>query len=166
MGSSQSTNKHYHEPRFTKVNPMHYKVKNTKELQLEMENEKKFKLKCNKENFRELVDIISDAHEVSEFYAELLLQNTLPVALLEYRNYTKLSEMYFNHTRKVKKRDIDMSYADFYNQLAFLNYTYEAPVNNGAIRRNILLDVFEKSNKIQKYLLEDLYRYCGNTFQV
>jgi len=117
---------------------------------------------CNAENFKSLLEILADAHDVSLYYAELLLQDSLPIALQYYKNYSKLSEVYFNRTRKQKLQDIDMSYHDFYNQLAYLNYMYEAPVNNTAMRRNMILQIFDKSYKIQKLLIQDIYGYCSN----
>lgn len=117
---------------------------------------------CNAENFKTLLEILVDAHDVSLHYAELLLQDSLPVALQYYKNYSKVTEAYFNRTRKQKLQDIDMSYHDFYNQLAYLNYMYEAPVNNAAMRRNIILQVFDKSYKIQKHLIQDIYNHCSN----
>jgi hypothetical protein len=120
------------------------------------------KVICNANNFETLLQILADAHDVSLYYVELLLQDSLPVALQFYKNYSKVTEMFFNRTRKEKLQDIDMSYHDFYNQLAYLNYMYEAPTNNAAIRRNIILQVFDKSYKIQKHLIQDIYSNCLN----
>ena len=119
-------------------------------------------VKCDKEIFVSILNVISDAHEVTLYYGELLLQDSLPVVLSQYVNYNKDTEVYFNKTRKEKIEDIDMSYHDFYNQLAYLNYLYERPINNGDMRRKIILQVFDKSYKIQKHLIQDLYNACGN----
>ena len=89
-------------------------------------------LMCSKDYFILTLTVLSDAHDVSQYYAELLLQDSLPIALNYYKNYSKETEAYFNITRKIKKQGIDMSYHDFYNQLAFLNYMYEAPTNNAS----------------------------------
>lgn len=118
-------------------------------------------LMCSKEYFILTLKVLSDAHDVSQYYAELLLQDSLPIALNYYKNYSKETEAYFNITRKIKKQGIDMSYHDFYNQLAFLNYMYEAPTNNAAIRRSMILNIFDKSYKIQKMLIEELYMSCS-----
>ena len=116
---------------------------------------------CNKETFLLLIEVIADAEKVSSYYAELLLQEEpLPLALNYYENYSKTTERFFNKTRKQKIESINMSYHDFYNQLAYLNYLYEQPSNNGVIRRKILLQVFDKSYKIQKNLIQDLYNLC------
>jgi hypothetical protein len=117
---------------------------------------------CKSDDFKSLLEILVDAHEVSLYYAELLLQDSLPIALQHYKNYSKVTEAYFNTTRQVKLEDIDMSYHDFYNQLAYLNYMYEAPVNNGSMRRNMILQVFDKSYKIQKHLIQEIYGNCVN----
>jgi hypothetical protein len=120
---------------------------------------------CNKENFLMLTEVISDAEKVASYYAELLLQNEpLPLALNYYENYTKSTEQFFNKSRKEKIGSIDMSYHDFYNQLAYLNYLYEQPVNNDELRRKILLQVFDRAFKIQKHLVADLYSLCKDGF--
>ena len=118
-------------------------------------------LVCSSGYFTLLLRVMSDAHDVSQYYAELLLQDSLPIALNYYKNYSKETEAYFNMTRKIKREGIDMSYHDFYNQLEFLNYMYEAPTNNAAMRRSMILNVFDKSYKIQKMLIEELYMSCA-----
>lgn len=119
---------------------------------------------CNKDNFALMMRVIRDAHDVTLYYAELLLHDSLPVVLQYYKNYTKETELFFNKTRKIKRDDIDMSFHDFYNQLAYLNYMYEQPTNNAAMRRNMLLQVFNKSYIIQRLLIEDLYNGCSKGF--
>lgn len=115
---------------------------------------------CSKNEFALRLRILRDAHDVSIYYAELLLQDSLPAALQLYKNYNKETELFFNQTRKIKREEIDMSFYDFYNQLAFLNYTYEQTINNDNIRRKMILDVFNKSYIIQKLLIADLYNVC------
>lgn len=115
---------------------------------------------CSKDNFLLLLRVLKDAHDVSLFYSELLLQDSLPVALQFYKNYTKETEVFFNRTRKIKRQEIDMSFHDFYNQLAYLNYMYEQSINNAAMRRKMLLQVFNKSYIIQRLLIQDLYNTC------
>lgn len=117
---------------------------------------------CSKDNFLLMLRVLRDAHDISLFYAELLLQDSLPVALQFYKNYSKETELFFNMSRKIKRAEIDMSFHDFYNQLAYLNYMYEQPINNAAMRRNMLLLVFHKSYIIQRLLIEDLYKICVN----
>jgi hypothetical protein len=120
---------------------------------------------CNKENFLMLITVISDAEKVASYYAELLLQDSpLPLALNYYENYTKTTEQFFNKSRKEKIVSIDMSYHDFYNQLAYLNYLYERPINNDELRRKILLQVFDRAFKVQKNLVADLYTLCKDGF--
>jgi len=118
------------------------------------------KFLCSKNEFSLRLRVLRDAHEVSLYYAELLLQDSLPAALQLYKNYNKETELFFNQTRKIKREEINMSFYDFYNQLAFLNYTYEQTINNDNIRRNMILDVFNKSYIIQRLLIQDLYNGC------
>lgn len=115
---------------------------------------------CSKDNFLLMLRVLRDAHDVSLYYAELLLQDSLPIALQFYKNYNKETEMFFNLSRKVKRPEIDMSFHDFYNQLAYLNYMYEQSINNAAMRRSIILNVFNKSYIIQRLLIQDLYNTC------
>lgn len=120
---------------------------------------------CNKENFSLLIMVISDAEKVASYYAELLLQDSLlPLALNYYENYNKTTEEFFNKTRTQKIESIDMSYHDFYNQLAYLNYLYERPINNDVLRRKIILQVFDRAFKVQKHLVADLYELCKGGF--
>lgn len=176
MGNSQSINKHDINNRNHDEKEFEYQSRNLRRHNQKLENfrkqsaeqnnneiqrEKNVKIMCNPVNFNKLLNILSDANNVSEYYALLLIQDALPVALNNYKNYSIESEKYFNIKRKLKWRDLNMSYHDFYNELAFLNTTYEEPANNGAIRRNILLTIFEKSYKVQRHLIEDLHEYCG-----
>lgn len=120
---------------------------------------------CNKENFLMLITVIADAEKVASYYAELLLQeDPLPLALNYYENYNKTTEQFFNRTRQQKIESIDMSYHDFYNQLAYLNYLYERPINNNELRKKILLQVFDRAFKVQKHLIADLYSLCKDGF--
>ena len=120
---------------------------------------------CNKENFLMLITVISDAEKVASYYAELLLQDEpLPLSLNYYENYSKTTEQFFNKSRKEKIGSIDMSYHDFYNQLAYLNYLYERPVNNDVLRRKIILQIFDRAFKVQKHLVSDLYFLCKDGF--
>jgi hypothetical protein len=120
---------------------------------------------CNKETFLLLIEVIADAEKVSSYYAELLLQEEpLPLALNYYENYSKTTERFFNKTRKQKIESINMSYHDFYNQLAYLNYLYERPINNNELRRKILLEIFSRAFTVQKHLISDIYNLCKNGF--
>jgi hypothetical protein len=125
-----------------------------------MSNTQTYNFICTKDNFLLVLRVLRDAHDVSLYYSELLLQDSLPIALQYYKNYTKETEMFFNKTRKIKRNEIDMSFHDFYNQLAYLNYMYEQTINNASMRRNMLLSVFNKSYIIQRLLIEDLYNSC------
>lgn len=110
---------------------------------------------CNSKNFKMLLDILDDANDVSLYYAELLLEDKLPIKL-EYKNYSKQSKIFFNKTKSEKLEDIDMSYNDFYNQLSYLNYMYDDSINDETTRRNMIMQVFDKSYKIQKHLIKEL----------
>ena len=120
---------------------------------------------CSKESFLMLIEVIADAEKVSSYYAELLLQEEpLPLALNYYENYSKTTEKFFNTTRENKIQSIDMSYHDFYNQLSYLNYLYERPINNNQLRRKILLEIYFRAFNVQKNLISDIYNLCKNSF--
>ena len=113
----------------------------------------------------EVNGIIADANKVTSYYADLLLQDSpLPLVLNYYENYNKQTEQFFNKTRREKMGSLNMSYHDFYNQLAYLNYTYEQPINNNELRKKIILQIFDRSYKVQKHLIADLYDLCKNKF--
>lgn len=117
----------------------------------------------NKNNFNKLLDITRDAHNVTQFYANILIQETLPLKLDEYKNYTDESEEYFNPTRKTNLPDLESSYYAFFQ---FLNRTlqeeYEASNNNDQKRRDIITKVFNKAFIVQKYLIEDIWESCND----
>lgn len=179
MGNSQSNNKHntiltekrhdvnefeYQSKNLRRHNKKfeHFKPQNTEQNTNEIKQEKTIIIKCTKINFNKLLTVLDDSNKICEYYARLLIQDRLPVILDNYMNYSKSSEEYFNIKRKLKLEDLNMSYHDFYNELAFLNTTYEELDNNNIRRRNILLTVFDKSYKVQRHLIEDLRKYCSN----
>lgn len=117
----------------------------------------------NKVNFNDKLDIIRDAHDVSNFYAEiLLLDGNLPLKLNEYRNYSDETEDYFNKTRRIVLPDIDQSYYQFYQYLQnTMQYDYESPNNKDEDRRHIIESIFKKCYTVQKYIIEDLWESCN-----
>lgn len=115
----------------------------------------------NKRNFNKRLDIIRDAHEVSQFYAELLLEERLPITLPEYKNYSDATEEYFNPTRKQNVADLGMSYAQFYQYLNTLQMLYEKPDVTDKDRTVLITDVFKKCYIVQRALIEDLWYDCS-----
>lgn len=115
----------------------------------------------NKYSFDEKLDVIRDAHEVSQYYAELLLQERLPIKLDLYKNYSDHTEEYFNPTRKNVLSDLGMSYNQFYQYLNSLPTLYEKTDVSENDRRQMLTDVFKKCYIVQKYIIEDLWDDCN-----
>lgn len=115
----------------------------------------------NKYSFDEKLDVIRDAHEVSQFYAELLLQERLPVKLDLYKNYSDHTEEYFNPTRRNVLSDLGMSYNQFYQYLNSFSSLYEKTDMTENDRRQMLTDVFKKCYIVQKYIIEDLWDDCN-----
>jgi hypothetical protein len=118
--------------------------------------------KYNKESFNQKLDIIRDAHEVSQYYASLILMDKLPITLDYYKNYSQTTENYFNPVRKVILADLDSSYYQFYQSLESLREYYEQTDNTENDRRKIISDIFNKSYIVQKYIIEDLWEDCNN----
>lgn len=118
--------------------------------------------KYNKESFNEKLDIIRDAHSVSQYYAALLLVQKVPITLDFYKNYSEKTEDYFNTTRKNTLDDLGSSYYEFYQYLQTLKSVYEQGDNTETSKREILTNVFNKCYIVQKYIIEDLWEDCNN----
>ena len=114
----------------------------------------------NKREFKQLLVIIEDARNVSEFYGALILKEKLPIILQEYLNYNDYSEEFFNKTRKEVKENLGMSYYQFFNYLTSLKSLYERSDINEHDRKELIIDVFNKAFVVQKRLIEDLYLTC------
>lgn len=117
--------------------------------------------KYNKETFNSKLDIIRDAHNVSQYYATFLLMEKPPITLKSYLNYSDATEEYFNPTRKVVIPDLEMSYYQFYQYLQTLQQVYERNDNTDNDRRAVLTNIFNKCFVVQKKLIEDLWDDCN-----
>lgn len=124
--------------------------------------------KYNKSSFNEKLNIIRDAHDVSQYYASLLLLEKLPLKLSIYKNYNDASEEYFNPTRKTILNDLGSSYYQFYQYLNSIQEIYEQPDNSETDRRLLLTNIFNKCYVVQKYIIEDLWDDCneGNGYPI
>lgn len=117
----------------------------------------------NKYRFNKQLDIIRDAHNVTQFYASLLTQETLPLKLDEYKNYTDETEEYFNPTRKIVLPDLGTSYYALFQYIEkTLKDEYEDSNNKESKRRDVLTNVFNKCFIVQKYIIEDLWESCND----
>lgn len=117
----------------------------------------------NKARFNKQLDIIRDAHNVTQFYADLSTQGTLPIKLEQYMNYTDETEEYFNPNRKVVLPDLESSYYALYQYLdKTLKDEYEDSNNNDNKRRQVITNVFNKVFIVQKYIIEDLWESCND----
>lgn len=115
----------------------------------------------NKESFNKKLDIIRDAHEVSQYYASILLIYKLPIKLEHYKNYSEATKKYFNSVRKHKLDDLYTSYYEFYIFLQSLQELYENTYNNENDRLEIITDVFNRCYTVQKYIIKDLWEDCN-----
>lgn len=115
-----------------------------------------------KEEFNKLLNIIRDAHDVSKYYSQFLLQEKVPVRLDEYKKYNDITEEYFNKNRRIILEELGMSYYTFYNYLNILQQTYENIDLTENEKRKILTDVFNKAYIVQKLFIEDLWETCDN----
>jgi hypothetical protein len=115
----------------------------------------------NKYSFDDKLDVIRDAHEVSQYYANLLLLERLPIRLDLYKNYSDHTEEYFNPTRKNVLTDLGMSYYKFYQYINSIPELYEKTDMTESDRRKLLTDIFNKCYIVQKYIIEDLWDDCN-----
>lgn len=119
-----------------------------------------------KADFQTKIDIIRDAHSMIQFYADLLLSEKMPIQLPEYKNYSEVSEAYFNTRRKDTIQDIQevnpkiRNYYDFFNALNNLQLEYEKNEITENERRRKVRDVFEVSYVILRLLVEELWESC------
>ena len=108
----------------------------------------------NKYSFNDKLDVIRDAHDVSQYYANLLLLERLPIKLDLYKNYSDHTEEYFNPTRKNVLTDLGMSYYNFYQYINSVPELYEKTDMAEKDRRKLLTDIFKR-----KILASDFSQY-------
>lgn len=116
----------------------------------------------DKYSFNTKLDVLRDAHEVTSFYAQLLLDGKFPAKLDRYKNYSDATEDYFNPTRREVLSNLGSSYYQFYQYLNSFKGIYENSELDETSRRQIIVDVFNKCVIVQKYLIEDLWDDCNN----
>jgi hypothetical protein len=125
----------------------------------------------NKNQFNTLLEVIRDAHNVTQYYASVVLKEKMPPKLNEYRTYTDLSEEYFlrgfpensnRDFRKIKKAELNMSYYQYYFYLSAIKSKYEAADTTENNRRTLMNDAFQKCQIVHKLLIEELYETCDS----
>jgi hypothetical protein len=122
--------------------------------------------KYQKQDFNTKINVIKDAHTVLQFYASILLKEKMPVQLPEYKNYSDVSEDYFNQKRKDQYEELSSinpkinNYYDFYNALRILQQEYERGDITENERRSKILNIFDISYAILKKLIEELSDSC------
>lgn len=129
--------------------------------------------KYNKTKFNELLELIRDAHEVTQFWGKLVLIDSkkLPIKLDEYKNYTIATRDYFNNTKDEPKDDIlDLSKSEsestsmyyFYDFLRTFSSLYESTSVDVDDRKVFINKIFANCYNIQKLLIEDIWATCDN----
>ena len=129
--------------------------------------------KYNKTKFNELLELIRDAHEVTQFWGKLVLIDSkkLPIKLDEYKNYTIATRDYFNNTKDDLKDDIlDLSKSEsestsmyyFYDFLRTFSSVYESTSTDVDDRKEFINKIFANCYNIQKILIEDIWDTCDN----
>jgi len=122
--------------------------------------------KYQKDDFNNKIDVLRDAHELMQYYANLLLTEKMPMNLPEYKNYNATSEEHFNKKRKEEMPDLlavnqkIRNYYDFYNGLNNLKAEYERNDITENERRNKIKDVFSISYAVLRLLIEELWQSC------
>jgi hypothetical protein len=112
----------------------------------------------NKKNFDLLLNNIRDAHNVTEYYARLLLQPELPSTLGQYRSYADDTQDFFNPLRKNTVPDLGSSYQSFADYLNNFQGVYEKSEKAG--RLPLIQDIFNKCTIVQQSLIDELYNTC------
>jgi len=116
--------------------------------------------KYNKVKFNDLLNVIRDAHEITNYYANTLIQSESKSRLDNYPNYSDVTEEYFNVTRKETVPELEESYYQFYQYINSLQKMYEDPNLNNEQRNDLLSTVFNKAHIVQKNLIDDLWNTC------
>lgn len=128
-----------------------------------------------KTQFNDLLDVIRDAHSVTQHYARAVLLDKMPTKLESYRNYSDKAEEYFlrgfpenqdKEFRKNPKEELGMSYYQYYFYLTGLQTKYEAPQMTEPDRRKLIDEIFTKCEALHRALIEDLYETCDSQGRV
>lgn len=128
--------------------------------------------KYNKVKFNELLDLIRDAHELTQFWGKLVLIDAkkLPLKLDEYKNYSIATRDYLNNTKDEAKEDIlDLSKAGettsmyyFYEFLRTFSSVYESTSIETEDRKALIEKIFSNCYNVQKLLIEDIWNTCDS----
>jgi hypothetical protein len=119
----------------------------------------------NKNDFENKIIIIKDAHEIVQYYANLLMNEKMPLKF-EYLNYNSISEDYFNSRRKDVMGDLQSinskinNYYDIYNGLNNLEREYEKNDITENERRTKITEVWKLTYAVLKLLIEELWESC------
>lgn len=113
-----------------------------------------------KQDFNNKLNVLRDAHSVTQFYAKLLLNPTVQ-STLKFKMYSENSISYFLRNVNDKKSDLNnQSYFDFNNSIVISENNYNRTDYNESAKRNLLTDTFNKCITVQKLLIEELYDSC------
>lgn len=129
--------------------------------------------KYNKTKFNELLELIRDAHEVTQFWGKLVLIDAkkLPIKLDEYKNYTTATRDYLNNTKDDPKEDIldldkkggeTTSMYYFYEFLRTFSSVYESTSTEVDDRKAYIDKIFANCYNVQKILIEDIWATCDS----
>jgi hypothetical protein len=128
--------------------------------------------KYNKIKFNELLDLIRDAHTVTQFWGKLVLIDSkrLPSKLEEYKNYSIPTRDYLNMTKDDIKEDIldlikttgeTTSLYYFFEYLRTFSSVYEQTSMNPEDRKSLIEKVFNNCYSVQKILIEEIWDTCN-----
>lgn len=116
----------------------------------------------NKIQFNQLLDIIRDANNVSQYYANILLnpEKFDNATLNQYLSYTENTQDFFNPLRKNIVPELTSSYQSFADYLNNFQSIYEKAEKAG--RQPLIQNIFDKCTIVQQTLIDDLYNTCYN----
>lgn len=117
-----------------------------------------------KTDFKDVINLIRDAHSVMQYYASLSLLPRLPSDLQSFKNFNEISEAYFNIHRKdnipalTAINPVLKSYFDVYALLNALKFNYTKSTDDQ--KRALVEDAFNACYAMLTSLIEELNESC------
>lgn len=112
------------------------------------------------------LDMIKDANDVMQSYAQVLLMERMPNNLPDYKNYKSSTRAYFDSMAKVQVPQLKSAnykitnYKDFYMGLEALKAEYEQPMMTEEMKRSKITDIFNLSYIVMMTLIDDVKNSC------
>lgn len=119
--------------------------------------EKAEQCKIHKFEFNELISVILDAHDITQFYASLSLIPLHSTNITSLKNFNPHSELFF-----MKKKNSNPEYLDIFYDLKKFGQEYEK-LKDEQERRVKINDIFNKVHSILSSLVNELGSLCNKS---